>query len=336
MDFKELGNQASESDSIERKIVQGLHLQYDADFACYEVIDLEKSAEHNFKELLKVVDFKRRMAGAEHINCHITLGLKGGRNEIATVAVYQDDRNKKRDPALKHRVLELRTKLANYHDKTTTPVVWTLQEADDGMIQYQLARIATHGIDASAIMSGDKDLWMGEGKHCDPKTGRYYTVKGYGKTEYRDVGNVNPKLVGEGTSWFWHQMVMGDKADCIPGLPMLAGRLANIYVPTKKANPNRKAVKCGEAKAVAMLKDVYDDNTAAFRVMEAYEYWYGSEALEMFVEQAFLLWMRRTTKLNDVIVYLKSVGIQARFSENQKQLLRGYQAKAKALLQAGD
>jgi hypothetical protein len=144
---------------------------------------------------------------------------------------------------------------------------------------------------------------MAMGMHMDVRSGEVYTVKGYGQTMYKEVGNTKPKLVGRGTSWFWHQLVLGDKADNIPGLPMLTGRLAERYIPLKKPNPARKDLACGEAKAVAMLKGVTTDREACNRVLEAYNAYYGAHGLERLFEQAFLLWMRRTDDELDVLTF---------------------------------
>lgn len=329
MNLDAIGAAAAQTDSVGTPIHKGRVLQDDADFHCYECCDLDETANENFQRLKKHIDYKRQMAGAEFVNVHITLGLKGGREQMASVQPYQEKRDNHRDPKIKERVAELRNMLANYKTPTTKPVVNLFQEADDSLAQFQLKQIKEHGVLSSVILSGDKDLWMVEGLHCDPKTGRMYRVAGYGKTEYREVGNVEPKLVGEGTSWFWHQMLIGDKADRIPGLPMISGRLAERYLPNKKPNPKRKALSCGEARAVAILNGVTTEVEAARRVLEAYTDHYGVEAHEMLLEQAFLLWMRRTPKILDVCTYLAEVGLPIKPTARQLARLDKYKALVK-------
>jgi DNA polymerase-1 len=331
MDFQQLGNTAAQSDNMTRPITKGRVLQADADFFCYYCAKPDEHVNSNFRNLLDLIEMKRVLAGAEVVNVHVTLGLKGGRNEIATVKEYQGKRDDHRDPALKARVHELRSMLANHKTDITKPVVNLFQEADDSLCQHQVKRIATHGEESTIIMSGDKDLWMVDGLHCDGDTGRTWRVKGYGKTEYREVGNVKPKLVGEGTSWFWHQMIMGDTADNIPGLPTLSGRLANRYLPTKTLNRSRPAVACGEAKAVAMLLNVRTDQEAFLRVHEAYIDHYGHLANEMFYEQAFLLWMRRTGDVHDVKKFLEPLGFKYTLSKAQQEAMAKF--KERVLLQ---
>jgi len=216
--------------------------------------------------------------------------------------------------------------LAGHKTKILTPIVNLYKEADDSLTEYQLRQIEEHGYNSSIIGSGDKDLWMVHGLHSNQKTGEIWKGDGYGKTEYKEVGNVKPKLIGKGKSWFFHQMVMGDKADNIPGLPTLSGRLMNKYLPTKTRNPNRKAAACGEAKAVAMLKGVTTEVEAFSRVFEAYQDHYGSVgvATERFMEQAYLLWMQRDSKLLDVQTYFNELGFNVKFSNQQKAQLKQY------------
>jgi len=319
MDFSRLGKAAAKSESVSRPIVAGRELQYDADFACYEVADLDEPVSKNFKALLDHIEYKRCLAGAETVVAHITLGEKSGREAMATVKPYQENRDP--DAPIKVRVRELRQMLANHKVSAYD----LHREADDVMIMRQHARIKVHGWESSVIMSGDKDLWMGQGWHCDPKTGRMYLVKGYGKTEYREVGNVKPKMVGEGTSWFWHQMIMGDKADNIPGLEMISNQDLDVYFPLKSKKKRKLgAGKCGEAKAYEVLKGVQDDKTAAKRVYNLYWNYYQSSAAERFLEQAYLLWMQRNDNPWDVGVYLEQCGLKIVPTQRQIQVVEEF------------
>ncbi len=272
-------------------------------FACYEVANLDEPVAKNFKNLLDHINMKRQLAGAEFVNTHITLGTKSGREAMATVKPYQENRDP--DAPIKVRVRELRNVLANYSSDIVTPVYDLNYEADDIIVRCQHACIKENGWDSSVIMSGDKDLWMGQGWHCNAKTGRLHLVKGYGKTDYQEVGNVKPKLVGEGRSWFWHQMIMGDKADNIPGLEKISNNMLDKYMPLKtgKSRKNGSAA-CGEAKAVEVLLGVVTDSEAAQRVYQLYWEYYGGLASQRFIEQAYLLWMQRNDNPWDCLVYL--------------------------------
>ncbi|QDP66069.1 MAG: putative ribonuclease H [Prokaryotic dsDNA virus sp.] len=300
MDLSKIGKTAAENDSVQRKIVKGRVLQYDADFACYEVSDLEEPVTKSFQRLLDHIEMKRAMVGAERVNAFITLGEKSGREDMATVKEYQENRDP--DKPIKVRVRELRHMLANFEaTPTITPVIGLNYEADDLMCMYQSANL-----DNSILMSGDKDLWMVQGQHADVRTGRTWLVEGYESTRYKEVGNVKPKLVGTGYSWFWHQMIMGDTADNIPGLPKIHNSLLDVYTPLKSGKPRKDGLaQCGEAKAVAMLLNARDCKTAAKRVYDAYWRTYGGEAMERFIEQAYLLWMQRDDNPWDVLYYMR-------------------------------
>lgn len=304
MDYKTLGAKAAEGEVQERAVVPNRVVQYDSDFACYETADLDISLSENIANLKDFIETKRVLAGAERVNVHLTLGSKSGREQIATIAPYQDNRDP--DAPIKVRVRQLRSALSSLGSLHMGKVVGSLNhEADDTMVAMQ-----HEDLENSVIMSGDKDLWMAKGWHCCPKTGRMWYVDGYGKTEYREVGNVKPKLVGEGTSWFWHQMLMGDTADNIKGLPRLCNSIMDEIQPLKSGKPRKAGdVACGEAKAYALLKDVDNDKRAADIVYEAYSRTYNNKAQEMFVENAFLLWMRRNKNEWDCIDYLAECNI---------------------------
>ena len=318
MDLAALGSVAAKnSGNLNRKVIDSKVLQYDADFSCYEVADMDVPAANNMKNLLDLLNMKRVMVGAGTINCFITLGYKSGRDTMATVKPYQENRDP--DAPIKVRVKELRHLLANYESEHIKVIVGHFFEADDLMCREQEKMIKAGRRDDSVLMSGDKDLWMVQGFHADPRTGRQWLVDGYMHTEYREVGNVKPKLVGEGTSWFWHQMVMGDKADNIPGLEKLDNTTLDRYLPLKSHKARKSgAGACGEAKAVAMLLGVKTNKQAMQRVYEAYREYYGAHAMARFVEQAYLLWMQRNDNEWDLIDFFKEVGYKV--TPNTKQL----------------
>lgn len=293
------------------KIYKGRVVQADADFYCYFVAKLDESVHSNLHHLLNILETNRKMIGAEHLNAHITMGSKGGRHEMATVKPYQADR---KDSELKTRVRDIRTELANWAGSDTITVIANvISEADDSISQFHTEY--TDGL--SIIDSGDKDLNMNQGVHRDSYSKKLLKVDGYGVTDYREVGNTKPKLVGYGDSWFWHQMLMGDSADDIPGLEKVAPETLNEYIPLKKFNKNRKSAACGEKKAVSILSGVINSREAASRVFDAYSQYYGAQAEERFVEQAFLLWMRRDNNPWDCIKFCKNVGLNVTPTEDQ-------------------
>ncbi len=304
----------------ERRTYKGRVIQADADFYCYFVAKPEESLMSNVKKLINILETNRKMMGAEHVNAHITLGSKGGRYQTSTVKPYQVSRvikNESEKSAIKTRVAEVRGELANWvGTDTITVIADATTEADDSISEYHnMYNKSGKGI--SIIDSGDKDLNMNQGVHRDSYTKKLIRVTGYGITQYKKVGNVKPKLVGYGDSWFWHQMLMGDPVDGVPGLEKITGELLNEYMPLKKFNPARKDAPCGPAKAVAILSGVKSKVTAARRVFNAYLSYYGLKTKTRMVEQAFLLWMRRDGNVWDCIKYMKECGLQIEPSKEQ-------------------
>ena len=315
-------------------IYKGRVVQCDADFYCYFAANLDYPLHNNMKHLLNILETNRKLCGAEHMNAHITMGSKGGRHEMATVKPYQADRNKA-DPEVKERVRELRSELANWWGTDEITVIANVvTEADDSIVSYHTAYNAS-GLGLSIIDSGDKDLNMAQGTHRDSNSKRLVNVTGYGKTGYKEVGNKEPKLKGYGDSWFWHQMLMGDGTDDIPGLEKVGVDTLNEYKPTKKFNPKRKPGLCGEKTAVRILSQVTDSKTAGNLVLSCYRETYGSKAVERFVEQGFLLWMRRNKNPWDSIDFYKECGLvgveptkgQLNKVGNWKQLMIGLHGK---------
>jgi len=328
MDYKTLGDQVAKTDSVNREVLPGRVAHADADFYCYDCAKIDEPIGENFRILKDTVEARRKLAGASRIVSHVTMGLKSGRTEMATVKPYQEKRDN-RCPEVKARVMALRELLGKWLTPTNSGVIHLDQEADDGMTQAHLKDKAELGLQKSVLMSGDKDLWMVEGLHCDEVTGELYNVVGYGLVRFKEVGNKSPKLVGTGTNWFWHQMLMGDSADNIPGLPKLSGRLANRYLPTKAFNPNRPDLLCGQAKAVAVLKHCTTDLEALIAVHECYNDWYGTSGTTMMFEQAYLLWMRREKNPLDVLDYWKSLGFSYTLTSLQSKAIRDYEAKVR-------
>ena len=81
-----------------------------------------------------------------------------------------------------------------------------------------------------------------------------------------------------GHRWFWTQMLWGDAADNIPGLPKHPDFPRGV----------------GEVAAGKLLAFAHDDDSAAHAVAQAYKAHYGGEWADRYVEQASLLWIRRT------------------------------------------
>lgn len=202
---------------------------------------------------------------------------KGHRYAIASVKPYQGQRANSRRPknwsALRD-YMELDEHFPFEVEKSVTA------EADDlfGWWAYNQP-------DDVVIYTQDKDMRMLPGMHLDWVSHRAHTVP-YELTMHRDgyrMYNVVAKdsVFNEkqyGPKWFWLQMLHGDTADNIPGLPK--------YVVDGKA----KAI--GEVTAGKMLADLQPTYQRDM-VVTLYKSYYADRWLVEMMEQACLLWMRR-------------------------------------------
>lgn len=304
--------------------------QADADtYAYFCAWPEENSLDQDINNLKVFIETQRLMSGMETICLHLTLGHKG-REQYALVNEYQCGRSV-RDPIKQARVRALRQFMETYNAPHVTHFNNYDQEADDSMCQEQKRIIAEKGIEYSTIMTIDKDLDMCPGQHMHPETFEFKIVPdGYGES-WVCRKTTNTKIKGVGTSFFFHQLLTGDGADDIPGLPLLASKLLNRYKPTKavdkattilsnmRATPkarataqatldNRKPATLGPVTAALVLEGVTTAREAYKRVLECYLAHYGrgsftftdwkgndhtKTAHDMLVEQANLLWMRR-------------------------------------------
>ena len=102
-----------------------------------------------------------------------------------------------------------------------------------------------------------------------------------------ELAEVKPDVFGVehggklyGHKWFWTQMLWGDAADNIPGLPKHPDFPRGV----------------GEVAAGKLLAFAHDDDSAAQAVAQAYKAHWGAEWADRYVEQASLLWIRRTNQ----------------------------------------
>lgn len=314
-------------------MVVGRVLQLDADISAYACCNLDETYAENVEILKEYIQIRRIMAGAEFINLHLTIGDKGGRYDIAILKEYQGNR-KDRDPEQQIRVRALRSAMAEMHDQPfVTPVIWSDREADDGINIYQRKKMEQSGYNKSVISTTDKDLNMNPGLHMHPDTYEWKEVPdGYGSIRI-DESTSSKKIVGEGTSFFWAQLLMGDSADNISGIPKISAYHNNLFNPTgamlKAKTPDaraklaskRKSTTCGPVLTFTLLKDCQTDKQAYDRVLELYQGYFGSgeitvtkwdgssiktTAREIMLSEARLLWMHRTPE-DDVLDFFNEV-----------------------------
>jgi len=126
------------------------------------------------------------------------------------------------------------------------------------------------------------DLRMVPGLHLDWKELVLRRIP----PDFRTV--VDGKTYGD--AWFWQQMLQGDTADNIPGLPGLV--TGETYAAGPKAG-QRVVKPVGEKTAEKLLADVINNQQARTVVQNLYREYYESDWPAAIAEQACLLWMRR-------------------------------------------
>lgn len=221
-------------------------------------------AKQNMKEKLNAARIASR---SETVRVLVTAASshKGYRYAVARVKPYQGQRKNSRKPRNWQYLRELldAPEFAGFEVEQSAHC-----EADD--------RFSFHGkvlgYERAAILTQDKDMRMVPGVHLDWTTHTVFTLR-------PDVWSVqhNDKLYGR--HWFWTQMLMGDTADNIPGLP-------------KYRRADDKLMLCGEKTAAELLAGLDNDAAAFSRVRELYEGYYAEDWSIEMLEQAALLWMR--------------------------------------------
>lgn len=156
--------------------------------------------------------------------------------------------------------------LANYNCVVSRGGV----EADDMMCIHQ----SSSAPESTIICSRDKDLRICPGWHYSWECGKQASV---GPTFTDRFGSLqkggNGKTLGYGLKFFFYQLLTGDTADNIPGLPLV-----------------------GDVKAYKLLKDVETEREAYDIIVSLYKEKKGVEAKNFFREQADLLWMQQADK----------------------------------------
>lgn len=216
--------------------------------------------------LWEKVTSAQRAARAEEVRLLLTADTspKGYRYAIATVKPYQGQRKSHKPKNWQF--------LRDYMLTADHP--WLVEVTDKQEADDLFARYAHHDT-RYVIMSHDKDMRMIPGLHLTWKEHELVDTTRFFGHRHED------KVYGH--KWFWLQMLMGDPVDNIPGLPKYYGK--NI----------------GEKGADKALAGTYDNMGAAAIVFAGYEAHYGEDWRTHVLEQASLLWMRRSDSALDVL-----------------------------------
>lgn len=253
--------------------VPGRVLHIDGDYAAYYCSGKDGTpiglARRN---VIDRIEKAVRASGAESVDVHLTSGSshKGYRYLVAESRPYQGQRNAGRKPDNWH---ALRDFMENYEGSLFNPVTWSDREADDGMAYMSTVQLSAGK--SPVIHTRDKDMRMFGGLHLEWQTFVSHNVP-LGCFESYDRDGLM-----YGHKWFWSQMLTGDSADHIPGLPRV-----------------------GKEAALRILRDIHNNEQAFGVVTELYRSKIGDRWADYFVEQAALLWMR-VCPMVDIVDYLR-------------------------------
>ena len=280
MDFTDIANEVGAANAIEPQgvpIVKGRRVHIDADMLAYQCGGNDDTDVATSRRILKSkIDLLKDAAGAESIMLHMTASgsTKGHRAVIAYTKPYQGQRKGNRPKNWQY----LRDYMA---DGVAGPIKqWYDREADDGF------GFISEQCPGDVIATRDKDMRMLPGLHLNWDTYELVEVS-------PDVFGVEHGGKMYGHRWFWTQMLWGDAADNIPGLP-------------KHPYFSRGV---GEVAAGKILAFANDDDSAAHTVAQAYKEHWGEGWADRYVEQASLLWIRRTSQapIDEWAQYLPTV-----------------------------
>lgn len=278
-------------------VIPGRVLLVDGDYLAYFSAgndDTEPGRARN--NVLDRINLMRDLSGSEKVVVHMTASesTKGDRFIISTVKPYQGQRGGRKPKNWRF----LRDFLETYTGTAFTTKMWGQREADDGIAYH--SKIL--GPDLAVIATADKDMRMLDGWHIDWKTLQLTHVN-----QQFEVIGANGLTYGH--KWFWLQLLQGDSADNIPGLPK--------YV----VNGTEKLI--GPATAEKMLAEVTDDEGAAHICEALYASYYTSQYAARVAEQAALLWLRRDSEADvaDCAMYMPfSNGVKLAFEELRQRI----------------
>jgi DNA polymerase-1 len=264
--------QAPMSNGEAGAMVPGRLLLADGDGLCYYCAGNDETEPGQARQnLIDKLRAARAACGAEAVKIVTTARAsnKGFRYAIARVKPYQGHRGDSRRPKNWEFLREL---LETGDVAEGMEVEFTsMAEADDLFSRY------AKGHPDCVIYTQDKDMRMVPGWHLDWLTHILFKL---------DVDTwekvYNEKVWGR--KWFWLQVLQGDTADNIPGLP--------FYVVGDKEK------RIGEKTALDMLSKCKSDMQALIVARDLYASYYKDRWLVELLEQAILVWMRNDQTSN--------------------------------------
>lgn len=308
MDFSTLQKDAVPDLAEDMRPDQNVVLHIDGDILCYEYGCIEDPVIAR-RRLCMSIQSRQDAARAGSIMLHLTAddSDKGLRSLISVTQPYQGQRKKSgaRKPvglaALRDYMMAgFAGPVTVHHDR----------EADDGLGYAS----ENSGHMTTIINSGDKDMQMLPGWHM---TWTYpYSFVFVGPEDFR----VEHEGKDYGHYFFWYQMLAGDSADHIPGLPQHPAHTRGV----------------GPVAAHKLLAGVQNDDQAFQAVRAAYQAHYGEDWAAPFAEQASLLWIRRSAQapINEWAAFLPLDDELAVACGNQLARVKELQEEAQRIMDA--
>lgn len=301
LDLDALGADLENEEPVKRERpaeVAGRVVHVDGDMIAYSCAGNDDTAPSEARQrALQKIELFRVMSGATSAVVHVTSPgcSKGERYLIATLQPYQGKRSTGRRPKNHQYLMDWLLAFKNGPDKPFRVKVWSSREADDGMAACAYAARPDQPV---VIASKDKDMRMYPALHINWDSLEIVHVK---PGDFEVVSPTTGKIFG--SKWFWLQMLQGDSADHIPGLP-------HWWTTNAKGDPVAKLM--GEKTAEKLLASCKNNAQAFAEVYGLYQDYYmqgcgysAEEADDRFCEQAALLWMRagREALVDDFATY---------------------------------
>ena len=226
--------------------VPGRVAHIDADFIAYQVacetrdeldgLKPRRTLAQMKEQVRSIADYQTKLVGAESYVLYITppASTKGGRSDTAVAKEYQGNRKGRVKP-------EHLDTIRAYMGESLPSNISLNQEADDALCQAMYKAMEEGNPDLHVLCSKDKDLNMAPGYYWDYNEQLVLNCEDTFGWIGLDRSKKSPKVVGRGTKFFWAQLLMGDAADNILGLPSY--------------HENGRDHKCGPVTAYNFLKD---------------------------------------------------------------------------------
>lgn len=254
--------------------IPGRELRVDGDGLAYYCAGKDDvvSAGEARANLVSKVRSAQAACGAESVRIVTTASgsHKGYRYAVARAKPYQGQRTDGRRP-------QNWRPLRDFLEAGVLPDGWGIEFTSNAEADDLFGRPHPDCV----IYTQDKDMRMLPGWHLDWLTHLLHRV------DDRFNQFHNDKRWGRG--WFWAQLLQGDTADNIPGLPFFID--GSIVKSGPKAGQLKQNA-CGEVGAEKLLANLSSDEGCCIHIGAAYESCYGDRWLVEMLEQGILLWMR--------------------------------------------